>query len=129
MKSIAHTYAIQALNSIQSVQDKEDENYSKDYGRLCLVFPSMVQVNGLKLTFAFLESKAAQDKHTGSRGTSCYKRFIEDLCRTIEFPYQTIKDFPSEISQCMDLTRKAISASVWFKRYAEAILKVEAINE
>lgn len=55
MKSITHTYAVQALNSIRNVQMKEHEKYSKDYGRLCISFPSMVQVNGLRLTVAFFK--------------------------------------------------------------------------
>ncbi|MBT2288284.1 type III-B CRISPR module-associated protein Cmr5 [Paenibacillus albidus] len=121
MKSVAHTYAEKALKSIRAVEADVGCN-SKDYGRVCLLFPSMVQVNGLRLTVAFFESKGKNNSQ------SVHLRFLNDLVAALD-----IKSFDDEfttnnMTDYRDLTQRALQASVWFKRYAEAILKVEAAD-
>lgn len=123
MKSTAHTYALGALTHISRVKDEKPEKFRKDYGRLCLTFPALIQVNGLSLTVAFYQSKAGGDP------TSCYGLFLKHLEDTIQHElWNNKKELGSNFTQYRTLTKKALAASVWYKRYAEAILKVDVTD-
>lgn len=120
MKSAAHTYAEKAMQSIRSVEADPDCN-NKDYGRLCLLFPSMVQVNGLRLTVAFFQSKGKSQK-------TLHQRYLQDLAATVGSTAWETGLRTNDMMDYRDLTRHVLQAAVWFKRYAEAILKVEAAD-
>ncbi|MCE3199215.1 type III-B CRISPR module-associated protein Cmr5 [Paenibacillus sonchi] len=120
MKSAAHTYAEKAMQSIRSVEADPDCN-NKDYGRLCLLFPSMVQVNGLRLTVAFFQSKGKSQK-------TLHQRYLQDLAATVDSTTWETGLRTNDMMDYRDLTRHVLQAAVWFKRYAEAILKVEAAD-
>ncbi|CQR53503.1 type III-B CRISPR module-associated protein Cmr5 [Paenibacillus riograndensis] len=120
MKSAAHTYAEKAMQSIRSVEADPDCN-NKDYGRLCLLFPSMVQVNGLRLTVAFFQSKGKSQK-------TLHQRYLQDLAAAVGSAAWETGLSTNDMMDYRDLTRHVLQAAVWFKRYAEAILKVEAAD-
>ncbi|OMF34773.1 type III-B CRISPR module-associated protein Cmr5 [Paenibacillus peoriae] len=119
MKSVAHTYAEKALHSIRQI---ESSSSAKEYGRLCQLFPSMLLVNGLRLTVAFFRSKASNDQ------PSNHERYLSDMGAALG-----ISNWENELSshgmtmtEYRNLSQRALKAAVWFKRYAEAILRVEA---
>ena len=114
MKSLDHSYAQVALESVKRVEKTE---YGKQYGALCHRFPAMVYVNGLRLTVAFYQAQAKKE---------AYQQFIQDLGTAIG-----VADW-SNLANCMAYrqhSRNALRAAIWFKRYAEAILKVHAGQE
>jgi len=118
------------------------------FGSICHQFPAMVRLNGLRLAVIFYEAKAgygeAVKSQTNSDGTAreqsttekkarsqAYSRFLKYMKRALELKdteslSDLLKNDAGNGSSYRLLTRQALAASVWFKRYAEAILKVEA---
>lgn len=121
MKSLDHDYAEVAFSCVKEI---ESSKYAKEYGRLCHVFPSMVLLNGLRLTAAFFQAKGGEDDPKAK----AYLQYIKDLGKAID-----IQDWNNEIPESSmkyrHLSRSALRASVWFKRYAETILKVRESQE
>lgn len=118
MKSMEHGYAQIAYDCIKKV---ERSGYAKEYGRLCHKFPSMVLMNGLMLTVSFFQ---AQDRDGDMKA---YGKFISDLGLALGIGDWT--EMPKASTEYRQLSRQALRAAVWFKRYAEAILKVRVENE
>lgn len=91
----------------------------KDYGRLCLHLPALIHQCGLCQTVAFLQAKA-KDKTE-----SAHFRVLEDLAgvmKTLDLPKAARN---GQLGEYLQLSREAMRAAEWMKRYAEAVLKVE----
>lgn len=104
-------------------QIKSDERKDqKRYGALCHRFPLMVRENGLAAALGFLAAK--DGGKNGPEG------------KLLAHYAQTLNSGDGEALQahCVGagldeyrrLTRAALQAAEWFKRYAEAVLKVDA---
>ncbi|MBW4082505.1 type III-B CRISPR module-associated protein Cmr5 [Paenibacillus sp. S150] len=117
MKSVAHSYAAAALSCVEKAGARPK---AEEYGRLCHIFPSMVLVNGLRLTVAYFRSKAAKEK--------IYEIFLRDLGLALEVPDWNT-GIPESMADYRELTGRALKACVWFKRYAEAVLRIEQTHE
>ncbi|GGG19974.1 type III-B CRISPR module-associated protein Cmr5 [Paenibacillus aceti] len=117
MKSQDHYYAQTAYNCIKRIENAhvQSKANAQEYGRLCHRFPAMVMLNGLRLTVAYFESVNKGEMH---------QNYIADLGSVLGIQNWN-EELPEQSSQYRHLTRRALQASVWFKRYAEAILKVE----
>ncbi|WP_195572555.1 type III-B CRISPR module-associated protein Cmr5 [Paenibacillus sp. 1001270B_150601_E10] len=118
MRSTDHHYAKVAYNG---VLNQSQSGGAQAYGRLCHKFPSMVMLNGLRLTIAYFRSN---NKEQGE----AYKAYLKDLGQALEIQ-DWEQELPEQSAEYRQLSRKALRASIWFKRYAEAILKVEEADE
>lgn len=114
MKSLDDGYAQAALDSVQRAADS---GYGQAYGSLCHRFPAMVLLNGLRLAAAFYQAQT-KGAHT---------QYIRDL--GIAIGIQDWDKLPENSMEYRNATRSALRAAVWFKRYAEAILKVRNARE
>ncbi|MFF2481931.1 type III-B CRISPR module-associated protein Cmr5 [Paenibacillus sp. NPDC058071] len=125
MKSIDQTFASAAYLHVQQIKEKEQKypGLQRAYGSLCHRFPSMVLLNGLRLTVVFFEAKGSAGKDTAI--AQAYNQFIEDLKEVLVLKSL---NFDSAV-QYRQQTRKALKAAVWYKRYAEAILGVTEAQE
>ncbi|MFU1798622.1 type III-B CRISPR module-associated protein Cmr5 [Paenibacillus azoreducens] len=122
MRSQSSKYAQTALNGVRMAEQK---SYGKEYGRICQQFPSLVLVNGLRLSVAYLQSKQKEDNKQGA----AYQQFLRDFGSAVDVNnWVDINNENMPIPQYLDLTRRTLKAAVWFKRYAEAILKVESTD-
>ncbi len=120
------------------------------FGTACHHFPAMVRLNGLRLTVAFYEAKAQAGAGalTGRSGNNAIEKAGEVNAsararayqRYLRYMRQALVPEEAELgkaissSACTEdqyrlLSRQALAASVWFKRYAEAILKAEPTAE
>ncbi|MBJ6363923.1 type III-B CRISPR module-associated protein Cmr5 [Paenibacillus sp. GCM10012307] len=118
MKSVQHHYAATALACIENIKSTSLQQ-QQQYGSLCHRFPSMVMLNGLRLTVTFFSS----DKGMRSQ-------YLDDISRALNVNLR--KQIPDEMDKYRLLTRQVLAASVWYKRYAEAILGVtqsDAVEE
>lgn len=117
MKSIEHQMAGIALECI--MRTEQDSKNAIAYGRVCHLFPSLLLLNGLSLTTLFFRSKDKQSE-----------QYLLDLGRAIghvKLEEGSIKCM--SFSEYQALSLKALRAATWFKRYAEAILKVTSSEE
>ncbi|VEG12221.1 type III-B CRISPR module-associated protein Cmr5 [Moraxella cuniculi] len=96
---------------------KNDAKMEAKYRTLALAFPTMIMQSGLVQAIGFLMAKN-EDHH---------KKILDHLTKLLDHQI-TPKDlykkiYKSDIAEYQLLTRKAIEASGWLKRYAQALLK------
>jgi len=119
MRSQDHHYAQSAYHCIQQIKSEKSPAKAQEYGRVCHTFPAMVMLNGLRLTVAYFES--------ASKNNLMYQQDVSDMGSVLGIQNWDT-ELPGQSNQYRHLTRRALQASVWFKRYAEAILKVEGVD-
>lgn len=121
----SHRVAQQAYQRVAARQTYADK---KAYGALAHKLPILILQNGLAQATGFLLAKA-RNEHTD---------LLEDLaqvlrdtgetgCATRDAFHQTI--LSADTTQTMHLTRRALEASGWIKRYVQGVLKVDATGE
>lgn len=107
-------YAEIAYPLVEAIQNTSME---VKYRTLALTFPTMIMQSGLAQAIGFLKAK----------GESHHQTMLEHLTKlldhqvTSEQLYQNI--LKSDIIEYQLLTRKAIEASSWLKRYTQALLE------
>lgn len=98
---------------------------AKLYGSICHNFPIMVLRSGLAQAVAFLWIKASNDK-------AAYQVFLKHLSIISGGGEQESYSALQERIQQMQLaeyqrtTRIILNASIWYKRFAQSMLNVEA---
>jgi CRISPR-associated protein Cmr5 len=102
----------------QVLEIKKKPEYKK-YGAMAHKLPILIRTAGLTQALAFVES----------RGTEIQKQLLLDLKATIE-PGDSrtllIHAQKSELREYMRLTHQVMAALLWYKRFAQSILGVEA---
>jgi len=109
-----------AANAHACVSAVVPQPYASKYRALALSFPIMVLQSGLAQATGFLRAK--------SSGENEYQRYLTDLASILgkgsgENLHKTVID--SSLPDYQQLTRQALDASGWLKRYAQALLKEE----
>lgn len=112
-----------AQAAFRKVSDVSSEDWKKHYGRQCLHLPALIHQCGLCQALTFLESKGADDDKK-----PWFHRLLDDLAHMMDIRgrqalTETVRNAP--LSEYQRLTLEALKCAQWFKRYAEAILKVE----
>lgn len=117
-----------AWDDIQEVAETYP-NAKKKYGTFARRFPSMVQMNGLGATLAFLTAKGKSDKGSGESLlfthisdwvlTFFYRKFDDP---NVEIPFndllELIRRYDTDVYR--RATTEAIAYGIWLKRYVEA---------
>ena len=122
-RSLEQQRAAAAWQCVQSVKGK---SWSRDYSQLAKSVPSMVQVNGLGQTLAFLRSK-------GKKGDNEHARLAADVSRWVGqqlfgsarddlMPWITGQATAAEYRRA---TVEALAFLNWLRRFAEAELDEE----
>ena len=121
IKTRSHRLATEAY---RCVVGRKGEPYEKAYSSLAHSFPSMILQNGLAQATGFLLAKG-RDEH---------RALLADLNAVLGATERTASDGGSELhreiieaslSRTMQLTRQALEASAWIKRYAQGVLAGE----
>lgn len=107
------------------VKRMEGRDRAKQYGRLCLRLPALIHHNGLCQAIAFFESKMKAEKPE-------YSQLLEDLAGAMGAPgreglARSTREEQMHVYQ--RLTMESLACGQWFKRYAEAILKVDPTED
>ncbi|MCP3746782.1 type III-B CRISPR module-associated protein Cmr5 [Paenibacillus sp. A3M_27_13] len=116
MKSSQHEYAQAAFEGIKSLD--ADSVVAQQYGQLCHRFPSLVLTNGLRLAVTFFQAKSKSVE-------SPHALYLQHMWNALGLDRSWNDELRKENADYLHLSRRVLSASVWFKRYAEAILKIE----
>ena len=112
MEIRTHKYAEAAFPLVE--QMKKDP-FEKKYRTLALNFPTMIMQSGLAQAIGFLVAKG-NDEH------EIILQHIEEI---LERPSLHTDILASDIQQYQLLTRQALDATAWLKRYTQALLKKE----
>ena len=114
-----HTVARMAYERVAARKDAE---YRKKYGALAHRLPGMILQNGLAQATGFLVAKG-KDEHG---------MLLDDLAKVlgaldgVKLHEQVID---ADMRQTMRLTRAALEASGWIKRYVQGVLRVTSTGE
>lgn len=111
-------YAKRAHPLVSDIKNSQDKNLKAKYRTLALNFPNMILQSGLCQAVGFLLAK--NEAH--------HKKLLEHLAKLLnaldgEILHKHI--LQAELSEYQLLTRKALDAASWLKRYTQALLDKE----
>ena len=109
----------QQLATIQSLERKQQ----KRYGALCHRFPLIIRENGLAAAFGFLAAKGGTNPNSPENLLLAHYATVLKLGNADAIRQASLT---AELGEYRRMTRAALQAAEWFKRYAEAILKVDS---
>jgi len=106
-----------AQAAFRKIKNSQPESWHEDYGRQCLHLPALIHQSGLCQALAFLEAKGAKKPE--------HRQLLIDILEAAQLGSpENVRT--AHLSDYQRMTREALACAQWFKRYAEAILRVEA---
>ncbi|NPA76844.1 MAG: type III-B CRISPR module-associated protein Cmr5 [Candidatus Diapherotrites archaeon] len=124
MQTIQQTFARQIyeqVNAFANANPGKDNPARKEYGAMAHKLPVLVRQAGLIQALAYVET----------RGKDPHRILLDHLAQTLGFTrdnfLQEARNAP--LSRYMLLTRQALWALEWYKRFAQSILGVEPGND
>lgn len=129
MKSLDYRYADVALQWIQVIEQKEAA-LKELFSSICRQFPAMVRLNGLRLTVTFFEVKGEVkgNPEKDQLTARAYELYLAGIGQALEKSDWT-KHIPENCADYRRMTEQVLRASMWFKRYAEVIIRTDAKDE
>jgi CRISPR-associated protein Cmr5 len=124
-----HTVATAAYEAVSARNELPDDQ-RKQYGALAHKLPGLILQNGLAQATGFLMAKGAKSE--------AHIAVLDDLHRVLHATRTTDvpngQDLHQEIikahlADTMLLTRRALEASGWIKRYVQGVLRLGATGE
>lgn len=117
--------ATEVYNRVEQVKEKypdEKTPYRKEYGSMAHNLPVLIRTAGLAQALAFVQA----------RGKDAHKDLLNDLAEVMgksDGKALAEKSRTVNINEYMFLTQQALAALLWYKRFAQSVLKVEAGDE
>lgn len=112
MQIRTHKYAEDAFPLVKKMQNA---TFEAKYRTLALNFPTMIMQSGLAQAIGFLMAKG-KDEH---------KIILGHIEKILGRPNLHVDILSSDIKQYQLLTRQALDATAWLKRYTQALLNKE----
>ena len=121
------THAV-ARAAYERVIARDDAPFKKSYGTLAHKLPGMILQNGLAQATGFLLAKGKEE----------HRALLDDLTtvlRTVQATGAQDRDalhqeiISADLNRTMILTRRALEAGGWMKRYVQGALGIDATGE
>jgi CRISPR-associated protein Cmr5 len=113
------TYAIDALEKVSDYKKNASETDRKSYGSMCHKLPILIHTSGLAQALTFAQTR---DKEP-------LRQMLNDLAATVgqtDGPALAKRARELSLNDYMLLTRHVLAALLWYKRFAQSELDVEA---
>ncbi|GAB4281995.1 MAG: type III-B CRISPR module-associated protein Cmr5 [Candidatus Promineifilaceae bacterium] len=126
MQTLSQKYAADAYKRVNQIAEK-DEKYQKKYGTMAHKLPILIRTAGLVQALAFVAAKGS--------GTKAWWQYLEDVAKTVDAQLdakmliEKSQKAKAGLNEYILLTRRVSQATLWYKRFAESILKVEASEQ
>jgi CRISPR-associated protein Cmr5 len=119
MQTRDQRYATTAYEHVSTIKEKEKKKY-KLYGSLAHKLPILIHSAGLAQALAFVNTRVEE---------KISEQFLNDLAQTIdrengETLLKNVRE--ANLSEYMLLTQQVLAALLWYKRFTQSILNVEA---
>lgn len=108
-------YATQIFEQVSQVPEAERQKY----GSMAHKLPMLIRTAGLAQALAFVHS----------RGSDVQKKLLDHIAAVVNESDLLVRSRTAELSEYMRLTRHVLGALVWYKRFAQSVLGVEAGEE
>lgn len=119
MQTRDQEYALDAYKNVSSVKEGHKKEIGRKYGVMCHKLPILIHTAGLAQALAFVEARKAGKE-------AIYKTFLDNLGHTVGEDGLAAKARAAELNDYMRLTNHVMEALVWYKRFAQSILGVDA---
>lgn len=120
----SHLVAQAAYNRVEARQALSKKT-KKAYGALAHKFPILILQNGLAQATGFLRAKG-KEEHLALLDdlAQVLRETGEDACHDAAALHQSV--IAADTAATMRLTRRALEASSWIKRYVQGVLEIDA---
>jgi CRISPR-associated protein Cmr5 len=110
-------YAAQIFRQVSTVSEAD----RKKYGSMAHKLPILIRTAGLAQALGFLDA----------RGNDAQARLLQHLAEVLGFDKATLlaRSREAPLTDYMRLTRQAMAALIWYKRFAQSVLQVEQGEE
>src|SRR5579885_2385277 len=118
MQTRDQKYAVDVYEKVSQIR-KEGKTVYKGYGAMAHKLPVLIRTGGLMQALAYVDA----------RGKDPQKKLLQDLAETVGKPDAAAllkRARESEMSEYMLLTHQVIDALLWYKRFAQSVLDVDA---
>lgn len=114
MNTRNQTYSNAAYGHVTSVSPA----HKQKYGSMCHKLPVLVRQAGLVQALTFVDARGGQAHH----------ELLDHLANTLNTDREDLMQRArrAELEEYMMLTRHVLDAMLWFKRFAQSVLKVTA---
>ena len=113
-QTLEQRYAIAVHMKVEAYKKNSSEKDS--YGGMAFTLPVMIRSAGLVQALHFASTRKKQGQ----------KDFLRDLALVLDKPELLKASREASITEYMRLTRQTLAVLVWFKRFAQSILELEA---
>lgn len=120
MQTRNQTIAADVFNRVKYLENNPKK---KQYGSMAHKLPILIQTAGLVQGLSFVQAKST------SNSGRILETLLNDLAQTLEFTDGNALVSASrnaELSKYMYLTKRCLAALLWYKRFAQSVLGVEA---
>ena len=117
MQTRDQKYAVDILDKVSKVS-KEKKEYQNIYGGMSHKLPILIRTAGLAQALSFVEAKAIK--------VNALQQLIKDLSGTVgkQDLGKDARELP--LSEYIRLTQQIMAALLWYKRFAQSVLGVDA---
>lgn len=115
MQTRNQVFAAAIHQKVSAFKETHSETAHKKYGSMAHKLPVLIRTAGLAQALAFLEARGDQDQ----------KQLLADLMAVLKQPTLVARSRDVDLGEYARLTRETLAALLWFKRFAQAVLKVE----
>ncbi|NJL54901.1 type III-B CRISPR module-associated protein Cmr5 [bacterium] len=120
MRTRDQDYAARAFQNVTDLQKTPLNVDIKRYGSLAHRLPVLIRTAGLTQALAFMEARG------GNEG----KKLLEHLQKTLQSPEALLTQaYKAALPEYMHLTQLVLAALLWYKRFAQSVLDVDASDE
>jgi CRISPR-associated protein Cmr5 len=112
-------YASAAYEHVTAIERGKDEKSQRSYGSMSHKLPILIYKAGLVQALTFVEA----------RGSDIQKQLLDNLAASINIKDREnlLKEArEANISHYIYLTQQVLAALLWYKRFAQSILDVDA---
>lgn len=120
MQTRSQKYAARIFKQIEDLQEHHNAGDQKQYGSMAHKLPVLIRTAGLSQALGFV----------AARGNAMHLRLVKDLAAALkrhDLPLDS-RMAPS-LQQYMRMTQEALDALLWYKRFAQSVLKVDASDD
>ncbi len=114
-------YATTVYAQVESVAGASDA-FRKKYGGLAHKLPVLIRTAGLAQALAFVNA----------RGEDAGKRLLQHLAEALDLANQDTllkRAREDDLNKYIYLTQQALAALLWYKRFAQSVLDVDAATQ
>lgn len=120
MQTRDQKYAVDVLDKVTKIS-KEKKEYQNIYGGMSHKLPILIRTAGLAQALSFVEAKAVK--------VNALQQLLKDLSVTVEQQeLPAVARNTKELSAYIRLTQQVMAALLWYKRFAQSVLGVDASN-